>query len=580
VITKRTLLAVIFFILAAAVVAAEGIPAADKGIKNSDSGKEEITLRVPFFSDRFSGVPVAVVNGDLISLEDLREVVGARHENASEEKTEEKKSAKIDFSDTLRKLINVMLIVQEGRRMGLADLPEAKEAVQAFSKNTMREMLQRKHSSDVKPDEAEVEKLYKVLSKEFKMKIIMFKDEQAADTFEKALKAGGKFDELAAKAFAGKQAQAQEYDYMTTQDMLPQIAGVVSKMKAGGVSPIVKMSEGKKGVRIMIIKLEDIRSMEGPETKERARQQVISAMRFAALVKYNSALSKKYVKLDEKVFNSIDYGSTKKSFDDWLKDKRVLARIKGDRPLTVGEFTEDIREKYYHGLDTMKARKKVTKNKMIEVFESAVGKRILLLEAKKEGIDKTPEFRDTVKKYEDKVVFGLFVQKVVIPDSKVSEDEIKAYYDEHMKDYTTPEMVNLSSLVFAKKPDAESALGKLQKGDDFLWVKDNAEGQMTDKTEDPLKFDHKTLFVTDLPGELQKIVSGAKAGTYELYAAADRYYVVSIREVIPPKEQPLKTVREAIAQKLFRVNIDKTVEDWAKKLRATSEITIYLSDSK
>jgi hypothetical protein len=581
---KKALLTMIILLLAAAVVAADdNAPAAADGKKDAGPAREEITLRVPFFSDRFTDVPVAVVNGDPITLEDLRKVVGARHQDVSEGKKEDvpegQKSAKIDFSDTLRKLINVKLIAQEGRSMGLADLPEAKEAVETFRRITMREMLQKKHSRSVEPDEAEVEKLYRALSKEYKMKIVMFKDQDAADVFEKALKAGGTFDELVSKASADKQAQAQEYGDMTTQDMLPQIAGAVSKMEAGGVSPIVKIDEGKKGVRIMIIKVGDIRSMEGPETRERARQQVIAAMQFGALVKYNQTLSKKYVKLDEKMFDSIDYGSPKKSLDDWLKDKRVLARIKGDKPLTVGEFTEDIREKYYHGLDTKKAKKKVTKDKMIEVFESVVGKRILLLEAKKEGIDKTPEFKDKVKKYEDQVIFGSFVQKVVVPDSKVGEDEVRAYYDGHLKDYTYPEMVKLSSLVFNKRDAAEAALAKLQRGDDFNWVRENSEGQVTGGPEDPLKFDNATLFVTDLPEDLQKVVTGAKAGTYGIYADADRFYVASIRDVIPPKEQPFKEVKEAIAKKLFGEKIEKTVEDWAGKLRASSKVQIYLSDS-
>jgi hypothetical protein len=583
-----TMLTMISLLCVAAVVAADTGTAASKAAKkNADSGKETVTLTVPFFSDRFSDIPVAVVNGDPITLEDLRQVLGARHKEVSEEEkkqgaAEGEKPAKIDFADTLRKLINVRLIIQEGRKMGIADLPEAKEAVQAFSRDTMRDMVQRKHTSNVKPDEAEVEKIYKVLSKEFKMKMVTFKDEKAADAFEKALKAGGKFDELAAKAFADKQGEAQEYDHMTTQDMLPQVAEVVSGMKAGDISPIVRIGAGKKGVHTGIIKLEDIRSAGGPETKERARQQVVTAQQYAALVKFNSALSKKYVKLDEKVFDSINYGSPKRSFDDWLKDRRVLARIKGDKPLTVGEFTEDVRKKYYHGLETEKQRKEVKKGDLVSIFESVVGKRILLLEAKKEGMDKTPEFREKVKKYEDQVVFGLFVQKVVVPDSKVTKDEIKAYYDGHMKDYTTPEMVNLSSLVFAKRPDAESALEKLRRGDDFQWVKENAEGQVVSdsKDEDPLKFDRKTLFVTDLPGELREIITGAKAGAYGLYASDDRYYVVSVRQIFPRKEEPLENVREAIARKLFAEKIEKTVEDWADKLRASSEIIIYLSDSR
>ena len=206
-------------------------------------------------------------------------------------------------------------------------------------------------------------------------------------------------------------------------------------------------------------------------------------------------------------------------------------------------------------------------------------KKILLLEAKKQGIDKTQEYKDKVMDYENSLVFGLFIRNIVEPDSKLKEEEVKAYYNDHIKDYTYPEMVQLSSLVFAKKADAESSLDKLQKGDDFMWVKDNAEGQVTG-TEDPLKFDHVTLFLTDLPETLQKLVSGAKAGTYGIYPETGQYYVVFIQDVIPSRNRPFEEVREEIAKKLYNEKVNKVTADWAAKLSASSEVKVYLADFK
>ena len=41
-----------------------------------------------------------------------------------------------------------------------------------------------------------------------------------------------------------------------------------------------------------------------------------------------------------------------------------------------------------------------------------------------------------VNAFEDSLVFDTFVQKVIVPDSKLKEEDVKAYYDAHLKDYS------------------------------------------------------------------------------------------------------------------------------------------------
>jgi hypothetical protein len=541
--------------------------------KKAYSGTDYITLRVPFFSDRFSDLPVAVVNGETISLDDLKKAVGARHEGVSEGKT----STGTGFSHMLGLLIDVKLITQEGRNIGLDELPDVKAAMDKFSKSTMREMLQKRQIADITADEAEIEKIYREAVMEYRMKLVMFDDETAATQMKSVIKAGASFEELGEKAVAENRVKMQEEGGIRAKELAPEIAKVVSTMKAGEVSDVVKISDEKKNIRFVLVKLEEIRFPDDPKTREEARNTALSRKQWAALFEYNKALAKKYVKLDRKIFDSIDYGSAKKSFDSWLKDKRVIATIKGDKPLTVGELSEEVRRKYFHGIDDNTV-KRITKERLIEVYESVVARKILLLEAARQGIDKSREYRDKVTEYEDSLIFGLFIRDIVEPDSKLKGDEVKAYYDDQIKDYTYPEMVQISSLVFDRKADAEYALEKLQKGDDFLWVKENAQGQVTGTWEDPLKFERATLFITDLPEDLQKLVAGAKAGTYGIFPADGQYYVVFIRDIIPSRNQPFDEVKETIAKKLYNEKIRKVTADWTAKLSASSDVKIYLPD--
>jgi hypothetical protein len=176
------------------------------------------------------------------------------------------------------------------------------------------------------------------------------------------------------------------------------------------------------------------------------------------------------------------------------------------------------------------------------------------------------------------VIFGAFIQKVVVPDIKLKKEELKTYYDDHIKEYTTPEMMKINSVVFAKREFAEEALEKLRKGTDFQWLAENAGGQIDKRnSKDVLNFEGKFLAIKHLPEGVRKSVSGAKPGDFRLYESPEGYfYALAIQDVIPAKPQPYAETREAIAKILYNEKLNKAVEEWAEKLGAVSEVKVYL----
>jgi hypothetical protein len=144
-----------------------------------------------------------------------------------------------------------------------------------------------------------------------------------------------------------------------------------------------------------------------------------------------------------------------------------------------------------------------------------------------------------------------------------------------------PEMIKINSLVFAKREFAEKTLEKLRKGTDFQWLTENAEGQVDkSNSKDVLNFEGKFLTANDLPEGVRKSISGAKPGDFRLYESPEGYfYAVAIQDVIPAKPQPYAETREAIAKILYNEKLNKAVEEWAEKLRAVSEVKVYLKEN-
>jgi parvulin-like peptidyl-prolyl isomerase len=513
---------------------------------------------------------VAVVNEELVTLDEFNRELGILYQG----REGEKKVPKEKNLELLNRLINARLIFQEARRMGLDELKEVKERVDVFSRITLRDELIERQIKSIKPDEKEVERLYRKSIKEWKIKSILFEKEEDAKAMEGVLKGGKDFDETLKRFLAGKKGKgSEEGNYLKDKELLPEIAEAVSKMKVGSRSSVVKIKAG-----CVIFKLEAIRFPDDPKAKEQARTELLRQKQREAFTKYEKALKARSVKVNDQLLKSLDFESKEQGLEKLLEDKRVVAEIKGEKPITVGEFAEYMKQQLFHGVERAVESKRLNKRKD-QILEEMLQKRVLRKEALRLGIDKTEDFKNKVKEFENSLIFGAFVQKAVAPDVKLKEEELKANYDEHIKEYTYPEMMKMVSLVFGKRDDAEKAVVNLRKGGDFQWIKENAEGQVDQNAKGVLVFDGRLVTTKDLPEGVSKAVTGAKSGDFRLYESPENHhYVLCVQELIPSKPQPYEEVREKIAKKIYNEKLAKAVEGYAGKLRAVSDVKIYLKN--
>jgi hypothetical protein len=238
-----------------------------------------------------------------------------------------------------------------------------------------------------------------------------------------------------------------------------------------------------------------------------------------------------------------------------------------------------MRQQLYHGVERAVESKRLNTEKAKKLNEM-LQKKIFRKEALRLGIDKTEGYKSKVEEYENSLIFGVFVQKAVAPDIKLEEEELRTYYDAHSKDYTYPEMMKISSLIFGKREDAEKAITSLRNGANFQWVKENAENQVSRNTMGILNFDGRLVQIKDLPEDVRKAVSGAKTGDLRLYESpGNHFYVLYIQETVPSRPQPYSDVKGHIARKIYDEKLTKAAEEYADKLRAVSDVKIYLKDN-
>jgi len=560
-------------------------PALEKTSARAESDEAVlVTLRAPLGSPLFSETPVAVVNDEPITFRDLTRYIASTHVGRTEDPTSTGKN----YADLLERVITTELIVQEALNIGFDETSKFERQVEEMEESLLISALMSQHLETVQADPAEVKGLYEKMSREFLLSTVKFKVEADAVSFKEQSESGEDFAELVRRFTEEGRAEPESegQTYMKLKDLLPRIAEAAYFMEVTDVSQIFSERKG-----FLVFRIEDARFYEDPAVKEEAHQRILEPVQKEAAGEYADYLQEKYSTIDEKLLKKADFEKGKSGFlslgegepvdfQKLRKDERVVATVHSDPPftVTVGDLAREVEEGLYHGVEQALDRKKELNEKKRIKLRNMLFKRTAVLEARSQGLDQREEYSDAIERFEDSILFGMFVNKVIAPDVKIAEEEVRKYYEEHTDDFSSPKMLRMDGLAFHELTDAESALEKLRKRADFKWVSANSPGQVESGTEGVLDFKNSLLSLTALPEDFQKDADRAKSGDVLLYAGPKGYhYVIAVGKVFPPTPQPYDGARGPIAKIIVGEKMQVLIDDWSEKLKGAYETRIFVT---
>lgn len=525
------------------------------------------TVAVSLFSDQADSVAAAAVGDEVISVGQLSRALATMHETQKDGGAPASK----DFRPILDRLVNARLLIAEAREMGVADLPEVKKAVTNFEKVGARERVQEHATRDVRPDPKEVEESYKEMVRELKVRSVLFTRQSDAIAFHKAVKGGGDFVALVKKAVADKKAKGdEEAQFVRVTKMLPQIGVKLVKLKPGEITEPIQLKEG-----FSVARVEGTRFPEGDaEARAEAERRSLISQKKLVLQKYYDGLVKRFATIDRKLLDRLDF-QKKPGIAEFEKDKRIIARVQGAEPITVGELATNVRLQFFHGVDRAVNERKV--NKQIEpTFDAILSDRIVPLEARRLGILDSAEYKRAHLAQEEGATFSLFVSQAIVPQVKVTEKDVRAYYDSHKKEFAYPMFYRLDGLGYESAKDAQAALEKLRAGTDLKWLKANTTGQLpAEKAK--YGFGGTLVAATAIPDALRKQLVTAKVGDIRLFTEGEQSYVVRVADVTPESQKPFDEVKGGIQDKLFYEKVNAAVADYAGKLRKVRPVKVFIT---
>ncbi len=516
---------------------------------------------------------LATVNGEPVTLDELKLQIAAFHagmaHGAAATGTD-----RPDAAGVLERMIEAKLIVQEARNIGLDEQPELRAAVEAFEKEQRRRLLYDREIAGIqRPDPIRVERLYRRQAARYRVSSVLFEDAARAESLVSDVRAGGDFEALAREAVASGAARPGDREvWLGGAELRPEIEAVVAGLEPGATSGPIRVQGGVTVVRLLESEVPD-----DPDARRKAEGEALRERRVEALRAFGASLLARHCKIDRRVLDSIDYDAPVPGVAAYRQDPRVVARVKGQEPITVAALTEALERRFFHGADgpSPRARRDARKE---EVLDDMLLRRAADVEARRRGLDRSDEFRSSVRGFEDELLFGEFVRKIVDPGIRIDDAALRAYLDAHRSEYAGPERLRLRALAFRGRGEAEEALARLRQGATFEWLRANAEGRLDPKADGRMpEFPEAPVAVSDLPEGARRLLASARAGDERLYEdPSGACFVLQVREVLAPETRSLEAVRGDVEARLRGEERRRAVAEWAARLRAVYEVEEFV----
>ena len=144
----------------------------------------------------------------------------------------------------------------------------------------------------------------------------------------------------------------------------------------------------------------------------------------------------------------------------------VVARV-GDQDIHFSEINTMLNSSAVVGLSIPALGTPERDTVRIALLDKMVSANLIYLDALSKGLDKDPEYRNAMRRFENGILAGLYYQQQLVGDVSVSEEEIQAYYKDNIKEGTelTEELRTSTEAMLRKRKfeeRREAVRGKLR----------------------------------------------------------------------------------------------------------------------
>ncbi len=206
-----------------------------------------------------------------------------------------------------------------------------------------------------------------------------------------------------------------------------------------------------------------------------------------------------------------------------------------------------------------------------KLTDELVKKELIYLEAKKEGLDKTPQYLEKLKEYQKLSLISMLLTKEIEEKVGLKEEEVRQYYDTHPEEFST-DRARASHILVETKEKAEELLRKIKAGEDFgaLAARNSIDKGSASKGGDLGYFSRGQM----VP-EFEKVVFSMKKGDVRGPVKTQfGYHIIKLTDL--KRGEPLKydKVKERLSKRLLSEKQRTAFENYIERLRGSYKVEL------
>jgi len=206
-----------------------------------------------------------------------------------------------------------------------------------------------------------------------------------------------------------------------------------------------------------------------------------------------------------------------------------------------------------------------------EMLDTMVVRELIMQQAQKEGIDKSPAVAAKLEDLKKRVVVEAFLKKKVEESANVSDADLKAFYDKNIDKFKTGEQIRASHILVKTEPEAKEIEKQLKAGGNFedLAKKHSIDGAAAKGGD--LGWFGKGSMLPDFEKVAFSLKEGATSGIVQTKFG---YHIVKVTGKRPAGTRTLEEMKDQIKAAMAPEKQQETFKKLKEDLKKNAKINV------
>ncbi len=251
------------------------------------------------------------------------------------------------------------------------------------------------------------------------------------------------------------------------------------------------------------------------------------------------------------------------------EEKEVLAIVNGEE-ITISDYNDKLKrlsayeKAMYRGEEGHR-----------RFLEALIQQKVMVQKAREMGLDKDEGVQTKIsalmKETTERVLIETLIKKEILDKVVVTDEEAKAYYDEHREQFKDKEKVRVRQIIVATEEEAQAILQELENGADFAELASR-------KSNDQSGGDPGYIERGRMPAVLEEVYFSLEVGEISDAVKTNQgYYIVKLEDKKEASIKEFYEVRDGIKSKLVVGKQREEHQNWLRQLEEEAKIEVKSS---